>query len=84
MSVIIDIRKNPVLMRWSREMFEEGKAEGKAEVLQGLLETKFGPVPRWAAHRVAAGSPAQLERWTKKVLTADSLVAVLGRKQSAT
>ena len=76
MSVIIDIRKNPVLMRWSRELFEEGKAE----VLEEQLAIKFGPVPKWAAHRLAHASPAQIERWTKKILTADSLEGVLGRK----
>ena len=80
MSVVIDIRKNPVLMRWSRELFEEGKAEGKAEMLQEQLQIKFGPVPKWAAHRLAHASPAQIERWTKKILTADSIEGVLGRK----
>ena len=88
MSVLIDIRKNPVLMRWSRELFEEGKAEGiaegkaegKAEVLQEQLEIKFGPAPKWATYRLAHARPAQIERWTKRILTADSLEEVLGRK----
>ena len=80
MSVIIDIRKNPVLRRWQREAFEEGKAEGKAELLHEQLEIKFGPVPKRAAQRLSSASSAQIERWTKKILTADALEAVLGRK----
>ena len=84
MSVIIDIRKNPLLMRWSRELFEEGKAEGaaegRAEVLHQLLEAKFGPLPKWAAQRLKGANTSQLERWTGKILTAASLEAVLGRR----
>ena len=76
MSVIIDIRKNPVLMQWSRELL----AEGKAAVLREQMETKFGPLPKWAIDRLAHATPAQLGRWTKRILTAASLEAVLGRR----
>ena len=93
--VVIDITKNKVLMRWQREFIAEGaakgraeglvegKAEGKAEgmtiILHDQLETKFGPLPRWADARLAKADPAQLERWAKKILTASSLEGVLGR-----
>jgi hypothetical protein len=50
MGVIIDVRKNPVLMRWRREAIAEGRTEDRTEgmslVLRELLETKFGPLPK--------------------------------------
>jgi hypothetical protein len=78
--VLIDVTKNPVLMRWRREALAEGKALGKNSLLHEQLETKFGPLPKWAADRMASASPAQVERWAKKVLTAETLEAVLGKK----
>ena len=80
MGVVIDVRKNPVLMRWGREFLAEGRSQGINEVLQLLLETKFGPLPKWARERMAKSTPAQAERWAKKVLTAETLEAVLGKK----
>ncbi len=39
MSVVLDIRKNPVLMKWRREAITEGLAEGRAKGLaEGLAE----------------------------------------------
>ena len=66
-------------------LFEEGKAEGKAEAkaeakLHELMETKFGPLPKWASERLARANLVQLERWAKKILIAGSLEAVLGKK----
>jgi hypothetical protein len=84
MGVVIDVTKNPVLMRWRREALAEGEALGEArgmsKVLHEQLETKFGPLPKWAADRMAKASPAQVERWAKKVLTAGTFEAVLGKK----
>ena len=84
MGVVIDVTKNPVLMRWRREALAEGEVLGEArgmnKLLHELLETKFGPLPKWAADRMAKASPAQVERWAKKVLTAGTLDAVLGKK----
>ena len=84
MGVVIDLTKNPVLMRWRREALAEGEALGEARgmsrVLHEQLATKFGPLPKWASDRMAQASPAQVERWAKKVLTAGTLEAVLGKK----
>ena len=76
MGVVIDVTKNPVLMRWSREFH----VEGMHQVLHVQLETKFGPLPKWAGDRMSKVTPSQIERWAKKVLTADTLEAVLGKK----
>jgi hypothetical protein len=80
MGVLIDVTKNPVLMRWRREALAEGEALGMNRLLHELLETKFGPLPKWAADRTAKAGPAQVERWAKKVLTAGTLEAVLGKR----
>jgi hypothetical protein len=62
----------------------EGEAKGKAEAIAALvsdlLGEKFGPLPRWARVRVETAEPAQLERWAKKVLTAETLDEVLGKR----
>ncbi len=89
MSVILDIRKNPVLMKWRREAIREGLeegraaglAEGRAESLRSLLHEKFGALPKWADQRIAAAKPLDLDRWLKKVLTADTLEGVVGPRR---
>ena len=55
----------------------EGKAEGKAETLRTLLTLKFGQVPDAALLRLATADEASLDRWLERVLTADTLDAVL-------
>ena len=62
------------------EGLAEGIGEGKLTILHNLLDTKFGPLPKWALSRVRNATPAQVERWAKKVLTAESLEETLGRR----
>ena len=52
--------------------------DDRANILRGLLETKFGSVPKWVDERLAAATSVQLERWLKRTLTADTLEGVLG------
>jgi hypothetical protein len=80
MGVLIDITKNPVLMKWRREALHEGRVQGKSEMLRDQLEIKFGSLPKWAGDRLASATPAQLERWAKKVLTGSTLETVLGKQ----
>ncbi len=84
MGVIIDPRKNVMLMRWRDEALAEGEAKGEARGMQKLLgdqmEVKFGPLPKWTADRIAKASPSQLERWARKVLNAGTLEGVLGKR----
>lgn len=56
----------------------EGKAEGKAETLRKLLTIKFGELPPETAQRLFAAGEAELDRWTERLLSADSLENVLG------
>jgi hypothetical protein len=87
--VTMPIAKDSFLARLNRQAFEAGKARGEArgeaigmsKVLRGLLETKFGPLPKWAQARMANANRARLERWARKVLVADRLEAVIGPRQ---
>jgi hypothetical protein len=64
--------------KWKAEGHAKGKVEGKAETLRKLLTLKFGKPPQAAAHRIANGSEVDLDRWLERVLSADSLDAVVG------
>jgi predicted transposase YdaD len=112
MGVVIDARKNPVLMRYLRDAREQGLAEGREQgreegraigqeegrargreeglsrgaipgrraLLVQLLEARFGTVPRWASDRVARATTAQLDRWGRRVLTAETVDQVLEKR----
>jgi hypothetical protein len=54
-----------------------GEARGRAEALMQLLTLKFGPLPQTARGVVRGASIEQLETWTARVLTADTLDQVL-------
>ena len=73
----INIQGNPFL----REIFEEGRQEGRQEegsVLLGrLLAHRFGPLPPWAQQQLAAADLATLEAWSLRWLEATSLEDVL-------
>jgi len=61
----------------------EGLMEGRVKTLREtaltLLELKFGPLPDWATHLINNADIEQLDAWTKGVLTAESLEALLGK-----
>ena len=84
MGMVIDATKNPFLMRICQDAIDtgrtEGRAEGRAAMLIDMMGAKFGPLPKWAADRIAKGSSIQLERWSRKLLVADSLELVLGKR----
>lgn len=67
---------------WVLELKEgaraEGVAQGESIVLRRLIERRFGPVPEWAAQRIAKAAPGQIEEWVLRVLDAKSLDDVLG------
>lgn len=57
---------------------EEGRLEGHAELLLWQLEHRFGPLPFHLKTKVLGAAPQQVESWALRVLTASSLVDVLG------
>lgn len=60
---------------------EEGLAKGRrdtvVEVTLRLLRLKFGELPAAVTATIEAGSEADFERWTERVLVATSLSEVL-------
>lgn len=59
------------------EGWQEGRQEGGASVLLRLIERKFGPPSESVRARIASADPETLLSWTDRILTADSLDAVL-------
>ena len=72
MSVLTDLTNNEFVQAVVRESL--------ANMLRGKLETKFGSLPKWVVERLEAATSVQVERWSKKILTADTLEGVLGKK----
>ncbi|QOR69716.1 Rpn family recombination-promoting nuclease/putative transposase [Ruania alkalisoli] len=54
-----------------------GRAEGQAATLARLLTQKFGPLTTEQTARIQGASIDQLETWTDRILTADTIEAVL-------
>lgn len=52
----------------------------RVEVLRDQLNEKFHTLPKWADEKLASATPAQIQRWLRKILTAKTLEAVLGKK----
>lgn len=54
----------------------EGKQEGKLELVLAQLALRFGKLPPHIAQRVGNGTPAELDHWAARLLTAPTLDAV--------
>ena len=92
MGAYIDIQKNDFLRGvWSKGITEgiakgilkgkaEGRVEGELRMLSSLLAKKFGPLPAWATARLGCGTSHKARLWSSKMLTADTLEGVIGRK----
>jgi hypothetical protein len=55
---------------------EEGREEGRVATLRALLRLKFQSLDAAAEARLRAASPAAIDRYLRRLLTADSLAAV--------
>jgi hypothetical protein len=54
----------------------EGRSEGRAETILRILQRRFGPLAEDLVARLRTGSPADLDRWTDRVLDARTLADV--------
>jgi len=52
----------------------------RIQVLRDQLKGKFRTLPAWVDERLEAATTIQVQRWLKKILTAETLEGVLGRK----
>ena len=58
----------------------KGRGEGMVQMLREQIQTKFGPLPKWAEERLSQASATQVERWARKILASKTLESVLGKK----
>lgn len=72
MGATIDIAKNEILRDLMRD--------GQANIIRIQLESKFGKLPKWVDERLSHAKLSDVERWAKKLLTAETLEGVLGKK----
>ena len=56
---------------------EQGEQRGEGKVLVRLIERKFGPPTESVRERISGADPETLLRWSERILTADTLDAVL-------
>ena len=85
---VIDITKNSVIMEMihaeEARVMELGREEGThlgiEKTLRSLLKTKFSRVPVWAQERLASATSEQLEAWCQKILVADTIEGVVGKR----
>ena len=56
-----------------RRYFDEGKAEGKADIVLKLVQLKFGAPADELRARITGASSETLDRWAERVLTATSI-----------
>jgi predicted transposase/invertase (TIGR01784 family) len=64
------------LSRAHRDGVQQGRVQGKAELLQRQLTLKFGSVPADVAGRVASATDEELANWADRVLSATTLESV--------
>jgi Domain of unknown function (DUF4351) len=80
MPVYVDILDNEILEPAFKRGLEEGKLEGESQILRGLIERRFGQIPKWAEERLAARSAAELEALSFRILDAASIEELLPKK----
>jgi hypothetical protein len=71
-----DRRDKEIIMTTGERLRAEGRIQGQVEVLLRQMARRFGPVPPAVESRVRAATPAELEAWTDRILTAPTLEAV--------
>lgn len=68
----------PAIMTIAEELRQEGRKEGQKEMLLHLLREKFVELRDDEVARVETADDAMLDQYAKRILTADSVAAVLG------
>lgn len=63
--------------RYIEQGRQQGEQQGEAKVLLHQIEQKFGPPSESVRQRLAEADAETLLSWSERILTADSLDAVL-------
>ncbi|PXX97652.1 DUF4351 domain-containing protein [Halomonas sp. LBP4] len=67
----------PYVTSAERFGIEKGRQEGELLLLTRQITLKFGELPDWARERLEGATTDQLEAWAERILSADSLEALL-------
>ena len=62
------------------EILRDLMRDGHVSIIRISLETKFGKLPKWLDERLGHAKLSDAGRWAKKVITAETLEGVLGKK----
>lgn len=74
--ILLKVPKYQEIIRNERR---EADRNGRVEMLSDLLKSKFRTLPKWASAKLESATPLQVRRWSKKVLTANTIEDVLGK-----
>ncbi len=72
--------KIPQVKDMVRNASRSADRDARIQVLRNLLKAKFHTLPKWADEKLESATPVQIQRWLKKILTAETLEGVLGKK----
>jgi hypothetical protein len=83
MPIQVNIEENPILLRLYTRGLNEGKAEGKAEMLMRQMRHRYGALPETAVATILEAQPADLDLWADAIFEAESLDGLLSRRAGA-
>lgn len=63
-----------------QDMIRNAEQGARTQMLRDLFTAKFRTLPKWADEKLESATPAQVQRWLRKILTAETLEGVLGKK----
>jgi hypothetical protein len=73
-------RGMPYINSFERRGLEQGRVEGRQEMLRDLLSERFGTLPPAVEERIANATLPQLKEWSTALLAASTLDSVFDRR----
>jgi hypothetical protein len=70
------MNREDTLFEWTRQWQNQGRREGKAELLLRQAERKFGPLPGQDRARIELADAERLLSWGERLVAARSLEEV--------
>jgi hypothetical protein len=83
MGDIAELERNrgmPYINSFERRGLEQGRVEGRQEMLREQLAERFGKLPPPVEERIASATPAELKAWANALLNAPTLEHVFNRR----
>jgi predicted transposase/invertase (TIGR01784 family) len=69
----IDPRGKQIMETFAEILHREGRQEGRQKLFLSMATHRFGPLPQTFLERIESADDATLERWSLRLLTAQSL-----------